>query len=170
MKQNDTDAGNGSRSHYLLLESSSSLKHLHERFRFLSFHSLRSHGQVNPDCGPHSRPPARARRDALYTQARVFQLLHLTLREWPRPPCTARVERGPSEAVRSASIEPPSVPSLHPTATPTRHTPSQSSTAPLHQHREGPAQAACRRRPTNQRSLRACRRLLPQSSHLARRQ
>ena len=35
------------------------------------------------------------------------------------------------------------------TATPTRHTPSQSNTAPPHRHTEGPDRAACTRRPLN---------------------
>jgi hypothetical protein len=96
-----------------------------------------------------SHPPARARQDALFTQASTFDSLHLTLGEWPRLPFTARIERAHSYRARSASKKGTwLLPSIL-TASPSRRTPSQSNTAPPHRRMEGPARAACRRRPLN---------------------
>ena len=62
---------------------------------------------------------------------------------------TAAVERAPSERARSGSKGMPWLRDRPPTATPTRHIPSQVNTAPPHRHTEGPDRAACTRRPLN---------------------
>lgn len=62
---------------------------------------------------------------------------------------TARIERPHSDRARSGSKGMPWLRDRPPTATPTPHTPSQSSTVPPHRRMEDQVQAAYRRRPLN---------------------
>ena len=72
-------------------------------------------------------------------------LLGLAARAIP----TAAVERAPSERARSGSKGMPWLRDLPLIASHSRHTPSQSNTAPPHRRTEGPDRVACTRRPLN---------------------
>jgi hypothetical protein len=55
--------------------------------------SLYKGGWDDPNCAQYSTHLLSARQDAFYPERRPFNSLYLSLREWPRLPSTARIER-----------------------------------------------------------------------------
>ena len=131
-------------------------------------------GLISFSCARHSHQPARARRYSkrappsskpfqppqmgwrrVSSTTRVdgvSQILsyHPTFGLAARAIPTAAVERALFHRARSGSKGMPWLRDRPFTATPTRHIPSQSNTAPLHRHRVDQVQAVCRRHQPNQ--------------------
>ena len=114
-------------------------------------------------CAPHSHPPTRARRDALFIQARAFRfsppcpkrsrqtVLHCAHRTSTASSCAFCEQEGWSGGSPPTLLRPrvPRAKRALLIASHSHHIPSQSNTAPPHQHREDPAQVVCRHRQPN---------------------